>query len=176
MALLLLLFLLIVSVVTYALTRPDTFSVSRSVRIAATPDKVFPLIDNLKAMNSWNPFAADPAIKLTYTGPESGRGAVQTWDSTGRPNKGRIEIVDSTAASKIVMDMAMEKPFAGRNTITFMLVPIGGGTDVSWRMDGTLAFLPKLLGLFMSTDKMMGRMFEKGLADLKTKAETPVIH
>jgi hypothetical protein len=38
-------------------------------------------------------------------------------------------------------------------------------------MSGKSNFICKLMGLFMSMDKMCGRQFEKGLADLKSAAE-----
>jgi len=38
-------------------------------------------------------------------------------------------------------------------------------------MDGTHAFVPKLMSLVMSMDKMIGGSFEKGLADLDNAAQ-----
>ena len=62
--------------VAYASTRPDQFTVQRSINIAAPAEKVFPLIDDVRQMNAWNPFARkDPAIKIEYSGPPSGVGA-----------------------------------------------------------------------------------------------------
>ena len=68
--------LAIIALLVYAATFPDTFQVQRTQRINASPDKIFPLINNMHGMNTWNPFSeADPDIKITYTGPESGKGA-----------------------------------------------------------------------------------------------------
>jgi hypothetical protein len=42
---------------------------SRSIHISAPPERIFPLIDNLRAMNEWNPFVkADPQIILREKG------------------------------------------------------------------------------------------------------------
>ena len=47
----------IAAVLIYAGTKPDTFRLQRSTAIAAPPDKVFALINDLRQFNSWNPFA-----------------------------------------------------------------------------------------------------------------------
>jgi len=44
-------------------------------------------------MNTWNPFLeADPEIKITYTGPESGKGARYEWTGNSKVGQGSIEI------------------------------------------------------------------------------------
>jgi len=61
--------LLVAAVLIYAGTKPDTFTLQRSATIGAPPDKVFALINDVKAFNTWNPFARkDPAAKLQYQG------------------------------------------------------------------------------------------------------------
>ena len=63
------------------------------------------------------------------------------------------------------------RPFKGTNQVNFKLAPSGGGTRVSWIMDGKYNFMTKAIGLFMSMDKMVGKDFEQGLANLKALAE-----
>src|SRR5262245_10020949 len=162
----------VIGVLTYAATRPDTFRLQRSIRIKAPPDKIFPLIDNLKTMNEWNPFAKqDPTIRLTYTGPASGKGAAYDWTGDGQAGQGRAEIVESVPSSQVTMRLHMIKPMEGHNTIVFALQPQSDGTDVSWSMAGTCPFIAKVIGVFVSMERMLGGMFEQGLADLKAMAE-----
>ena len=67
-------------VLAYAATRPDRFEVARSTRIKAPANKIFPLINDLHAFNTWNPFEKkDPNIKGTYSGPSGGKGASFGW-------------------------------------------------------------------------------------------------
>ena len=47
---------LVVGVLAYAATRPDTFRVERSLRVAAPAEKIFPLIDDLQAWTTWSPY------------------------------------------------------------------------------------------------------------------------
>jgi hypothetical protein len=53
----------------------------------------------------------------------------------------------------------------------FQLEPQGDGTRVVWTMSGPSAFMTKLMGVFVSMDKMVGPDFEKGLASMKAVAE-----
>lgn len=49
----------------YAATRPHTFAVQRSAVIQASPDKLFPLINDPHQFNTWNPCARkDPAMRI----------------------------------------------------------------------------------------------------------------
>ena len=52
-----------ISVILFvASRRPDNSRFARSIRIRATPERLFPLINDLRAMNRWNPYAnRDPA-------------------------------------------------------------------------------------------------------------------
>ena len=162
----------ILCLLLFAASRPDDFSVSRTARIQTPPEKIFPLINDLKAMNGWNPFVASvPEGASTYSGPASGNGATYAWDAKGRAGAGRFTVTGSTPPSRVVMQLDMLKPFEGHNQVTFTLAPAGGSTDVTWAMTGKHAFIPKVMGVVMSMDKMVGGSFEKGLADLKTMAE-----
>src|SRR5215467_3145863 len=94
----------------YAATKPGTFRVQRSTGINAPAERIFPLIANLKSMNTWNPFVEpDPAIKLTYTGPESGKGAAHTWSGNAKVGEGRLEITDAAPSSRVAMRLDMHK-------------------------------------------------------------------
>jgi hypothetical protein len=48
------------------------------------------------------------------------------------------------------------------------------GSVVTWSMDGNHNFIGKAAGLFMDMDRMLGTDIEKGLAQLKTVAESNV--
>ena len=51
------------------------------------------------------------------------------------------------------------------------LVPQGNATQVTWSMYGPNSFTGKLIGAFVSMDRMVGGKFEEGLANLKSVAE-----
>ncbi len=163
---------LVAAALLYALTRPDAFEVARSTDIKAAPETIFPLMNSPRLANEWNPFVkADPAIRLAYSGPQSGVGAASSWEGNSRVGKGSVEIVESTPNSKVVLDLRMLKPMKADNRVEYLLEPRGGFTRVTWRMSGAQPFIGKLMSIVMDCEKMVGPPFEKGLADLKAMAE-----
>jgi len=164
--------LVVATLIAYAATRPDTFRVQRSTGINATAERIFPLISSLKSMNTWNPFLeSDPAVKLAYSGPDSGKGAAHTWSGNSKVGEGRIEITDAAPSSRIAMQLDMIKPMKGSNAVEFTLQPNGNTTTVTWSMSGRQSFIARLMTVFIDCDKMVGLQFEKGLGKLKAIAE-----
>ena len=71
----------------------------------------------------------------------------------------------------VKMKLDMLKPFEGHNIVEFMLDAQGDSTRVTWAMHGPNPYLAKVIGLFIDCDKMVGKDFETGLANMKTIAE-----
>ena len=162
----------IAAILIYAATRPDSFRVERLASLNAPPEKIFPYIDGLKRWTEWSPYEGrDPAMKRTYSGAESGKGAVYEWDGNDQVGKGRMEIVDSTPPHRVVIKLDFLKPFEGHNMAELTVEPKGGQTIVTWAMYGPSTFMTKLVGTFMDMDDMIGRDFAAGLAKLRTVVE-----
>ena len=171
----------VAAVLAYAASKPDTFMVRRSASIAAPPEKIFPMIDDLRAQSAWSPFEKDPDMKRTHSGAPRGKGAVYAWDGNRQVGAGRIAITESVPSSKVVLLLDMVRPFKAHNTVEFTLDRIGAGTtvtgttvtgtNVTWAMQGRQPYMAKVMGLFVDCDKMCGGMFEEGLAKLKALAE-----
>ena len=88
----------------YAATRPGTFRISRSVRIAAPPAKIFPWIEDLRAHERWSPYyRKDPAIHLEYDGPARGVGATCTFDGNREVGSGRVSVTGSAPPGRLCM-------------------------------------------------------------------------
>jgi hypothetical protein len=164
--------LAVVAVLLVAATRPDTFRVQRAAVINAPPEKIFPLIEDFQAWGGWSPWEKkDPAMKRSFSGPASGKGAVYAWDGNSEVGQGSMEIVEETQPSKLILNLDFVKPFEGHNVVIFTLAPQGGATNVTWTMEGASPFITKVIGLFCDMDAMIGKEFETGLANLKTLAE-----
>lgn len=166
---------LVVAWLAYAATKPDTFLIRRTTTIKATPQRIFPLIDDLHEHRSWNPFDSEPDTERTYSGPPSGKGAVFEWDGNRKAGAGRIEIVESTPSSTICLSLDMLKPFKAHNKVEFILEPHGKSTNVTWSMQGRLPFVGKLVSTLFNCDRIVGGQFEKGLAKLEALAEASAI-
>ena len=164
--------LAIVLLAGFAATRPDTFRLERSIDIKAPPEKIFSLIDNFKNWAAWSPWEKlDPALKRTYSGPESGKGAAYAWEGNNDVGAGRMEIVESSPSSKVGIKLDFTRPFEAHNRTEFTLAPSGDTTKVTWAMSGPNPFFARLIQIFMSMDKMVGGDFERGLANMKAQAE-----
>lgn len=164
---------LIFAFLAFVLTRPDEFRVQREVSISADAAKIYPYINDFHNWNAWSPWEKrDPAMKRTFSGAESGKGAVYEWDGNDEVGKGRMEILDSNPPEKVVIKLDFIKPFEGHNTAEFSLAPDGKSTKVTWLMYGPNSFVAKVMDIFCNMDKMIGTDFESGLSNLKTLAET----
>jgi hypothetical protein len=162
---------LIAVVAAYAATQPDQFKIQRSASIKAPAETIFPLINDLRVMNSWNPFdKQDPDIKGSYSGPAAGKGARYAFESR-QAGTGSLEIVDTAVPSRVSMRLVMTRPLAADNRVDFTIEPQGSATLVTWAIRGESPFLAKVLHLVFNMDKMVAGQFEKGLADLKAIAE-----
>ena len=161
----------IAGILLYAATKPDSFRVQRVVLINAPSEKVFPLINDIKAWTVWSPYEKkDPAMKRTYGAVTAGKGATYAWDGDKNVGQGSIEIVES-GPRKILLKLDFVKPFEAHNMGEFLLEPKGDSTSVTWATYGPSPYMSKVIGTFMNIDDLIGRDFEKGLADLKAAAE-----
>lgn len=162
----------IVAILAYAATRPDTFRVERTATIQAPPEKIYPHIEDFRRWTAWSPFETlDPDMKRTYGGAPRGEGATYAWEGNADAGSGRMQIREATPSSLVRIDLEFTAPFAARNVAEFTLEPAGDATHVTWALSGPNPFLSKVLGVFMSMDRMIGGAFETGLASLKRVAE-----
>lgn len=160
------------ALLAFAATRPDSFRVERSITVAAPPEKIFPLINDLRLWAGWSPWEKmDPLMKRTHSGPPAGVGATYDWQGNKQVGTGRMRILQAAAPSQVVIQLDFLAPFEAHNTAEFTLTPQAGGTQVRWAMTGPSPYLAKLMHLFVSMDSMVGKDFEAGLQSLKALAE-----
>lgn len=152
----------------------DTYSVQRTTQIDAPASEVYGRIADFHRWPGWSPYEElDPDMERSYTGAESGAGAGYEWSGNMKAGAGRMEIVEAMPHERIVIDLKFSKPFRSEATATFTLVGSGDTTSVTWSMTGPVTTATRVMGVFRSMDKMMGPVFEKGLAQLKAEAEDP---
>ena len=166
----------VVAVLALAATRPNSYHVTRTATIAAAPAAVFAQVNDLRRWEAWSPWEKlDPAMKRTFTGPESGKDASYAWAGSDKVGEGRMTITESDPDSRIGIRLDFIKPFEETCQVGFAFVPEGEATNVTWTMDGNHSYVSKVMCVFMDMEKMIGTDYEKGLAQLKTVAEsTPI--
>jgi hypothetical protein len=153
--------------------RPSDFRVERSAVVSAPAPVVFAQVNDLHNWDAWSPFAKlDPAAKQTFEGPRAGTGAALAWAGNRQAGEGRMTITESRPYELIRFKLDFVKPFAVTNTAEFTFTSWGDQTAVTWSMSGRQNFMAKAFCMFMSMDKMVGGEFEKGLAQMKSVAES----
>ena len=166
---------LLAGLLIFAATKPDTFHVQRSVNIKAPPEKIFALINDFHEWGNWSPWEKmDLSMKKTHSGAVNGRGAVYEWEGNNKVGAGRMEIMESTPSTRVLVKLDFLKPMAAQNTAEFTLQPQGDHTQVIWAMYGPAPFISKLMQVFASMDSLVGKDFERGLANIKAIAESKI--
>src|SRR6185369_2771833 len=154
----------LVVLLAYAATKPDSYGIERIATVHAPAEKIFPLIVDLRQWPKWSPFEAlDPAMKRTYSGVATETGAVYEWYGNSRAGRGRMEITKTTAPAHVSVQVDFVKPFVAHNVNHFALHRDGGATRVTWAMRGTQPYMLKLMSIFVSPDRLLGKHFETGL-------------
>ncbi|WP_077488864.1 SRPBCC family protein [Sinomonas mesophila] len=148
------------------------YTITRSAFIPAPPEAVFPLVNSFREWRKWSPWeGVDPDLQRTYSGPESGVGATYAWSGNRKAGAGSMQILDAHEPTSVRIRLIFLKPFRAVNPTGFTFEPERGGTRVTWAMRGENKGLAKLFAMVMDMDKLVGKDFEKGLANLAKAVE-----
>lgn len=165
--------IVVIAVLAFAATRPDSFRVERSVLVQAPPQRIFEQIDDFHRWQAWSPYEKlDPAMKREIGGAARGVGATYAWNGNSKAGEGRMEIVGAEPARNVTIQLDFTRPMKAHNVAQFSIVPEGDATRVTWSMQGAQPFMGKVFGLVFDMDTMIGKDFEEGLRNLKRIAET----
>ena len=158
---------LVLLVLVLAATRPDRFRVERSLVLQSGPEPVLALLQDFHRWTLWSPWEnIDPSMQRSYSGAASGKGAVYAWSGTGKAGAGRMEIQE-VQAGRVLIQLDFSKPFVAHNMAEFTLTAMGDATELTWAMYGPSPLVSRLMGLVFNMDRLIGRDFEKGLANLQ---------
>ncbi len=165
------LLLIMMTLLMIAYILPQNVSVERSIVINATPDKVFPLVNNQRNSEQWSPWLSrDPNVQLIYSGPDAGVGSKMQWVSDN-PNvgNGTAEIIESVENQNIKTKLDFGRQGIADAWFSFVLE--GGATKVSWGFTTDTGMNPisRWMGLMM--DKWVGDDYQQGLSNLKVLVE-----
>lgn len=148
---------------------PATAHVERSAVIRASAEEVFVVINDLTRFREWASWTeTDPAMSIMLSGPPTGVGARLSWRSEAL-GSGTLEITESTPFKVVATRLDFGSAGGGKGTLS--LVPVAGGTRVTWVFETDLGFNPvqRYMGLMMDT--WVGPDYERGLARLKALVE-----
>lgn len=160
---------LVALVVGVAFLLPATVHVERSAVIKASAEEVFVVINDLTRFKEWASWSeTDPAMTLTLSGPPTGVGASLSWRSDAL-GSGALQITESAPFKLVATRLDFGSSGGGRGTLS--LVPVDGGTKITWVFETELGMNPvqRYMGLMMDT--WVGADYERSLARLKALIE-----
>jgi hypothetical protein len=149
---------------------PGTFSVESSAIVAAPATELYARFATPRTWARWSAWTteADPTLAYTYTGPDSGVGAVMKWTSKKMGN-GQLAIVEAMPAQMVSYELSM----TGTDMTVHghvMFEPAADGTKVTWRDTGSLGKNVMLRYLRPVLDKSLHEAYAKSFAKLQREA------
>jgi hypothetical protein len=161
-----------IGLIVTGLLLPSSVHVERQILIHAEPDRIFPLLNDLRAFNRWSPWAQkDPLTHFNFSGPDRGVGAQMSWYSAQpQVGAGSQEIIASVANQRVAVALS----FGDKSTAVgyYDLQRIDGQTEVTWGFDSEFGYdlFSRYFGLM--AERWIGPDYEQGLNNLKTLVET----
>lgn len=150
---------------------PAVTTVERTVAMLAPDSVIYPRIASLRAMHEWSPWAEmDRDQHTEFHGADGTIGSKQTWagDTVGT---GSMEVTELVPFRHVGLGLRFIEPFASQSKVDLDLETAGDTTHVTQRMTTENGFLSRIMCLFMDMDAMIGPMFERGLNNLRERAE-----
>lgn len=161
--------------IAYISLLPDTFKITRSIVVSASPERIYPEINELQNWPKWWPWARrGSAQKISLEGSPLGPGAICEWSGDDKVSAGKVKITESSQNERIRGKLKLDRPIKAVSDIQFDLKGTGEAqTEIVCTMSGRNEFVGKAAHFFMNMDKLFGGQFEQGLAALKSVAEAP---
>ncbi len=153
---------------------PKTYDVSRSIEINATKETIFPYLKFLEKQREWSPWSKkDPNMDTKLIGTDGEVGAVSYWKGNKDVGEGEQELTKIIDGKRVEGELRFFKPWKSESACYMDLEEISPDTNkVTWGFTGKNKFPFRIMMVFMSMDKMVGKDFEEGLQMLKRKLES----
>lgn len=164
----LLLLLSLVALSVFVATQKGAFSVERSLVINSPKTAIFNYVNDYR---NWEDFGSwmveDPEIKMTYPQKTVGIGSSYSWD--GNNENGGMQTIFVKENDSISQKMNYNGTISD---VSWKFKDTIGGTKVTWKTIGKMSFSLKVYtALNGGIDKIIGRMYEKSLANLDKKLD-----
>ncbi len=146
------------------------YHVQRSIQIAAAPQQVFDTVADFGTWTKWSPWlCCEPNAQVNVTENASSVGSIYSWKGE-IVGQGEIEHRDLQPGRLIDEEIRFVKPFKSKSNVSFEMEPAGGGTELTWHMNGSLPWFMFWMKSLMEV--LIGMDYERGLKMLKEWIET----
>ncbi len=160
---------LIALVLVAALIMPKEYAVEREIVINKPKAEVYDYLEALKNQSNWSVWARlDPNMKMDYKGTDRTVGFTYFWEGNDEEGKGEQEITKIVKGERIDTQLRFLKPFESTSEAHMITESVGANqTKVKWGFVGVMPYPMNAMLPFMGMDKMVGKDFAQGLANLK---------
>ena len=156
---------LMACLVVVGILLPGTIEVTRSIEIAAPPERIFSLMNDLSAWDRWTPWGD---VDSRLEGPSTGPGARRVWDD---PQMGSGSLGIAASSPPSALDYVVEvEGGAIRFDGTFSIESLGDASLVTWTERADLGWNPLLGWTALGMEESQGRRMEESLARLREQA------
>ena len=158
--------LLAASFLIVGILLPGSVEVRRTVEIAASPETVFPFVNDLQAWTEWTPWGE---VDSRFDGPVAGTGARRVWDDPAL-GSGSLTLLDAQPPARVDYLVEIEDA-AIRFEGTISIEASGAGSLVSWTERADLGWNPILGWTALTLDESQGLQLSESLEQLKRLVE-----
>jgi hypothetical protein len=168
--------LAILSVILFFLTAGLFISTKNVVEKTVIVRSELPVLhENLvsvKSLDAWFPWKEyDPEMKAMFDGNDGQIGSRYIWEGNDQVGRGYQELI-SISPNRIDYELTFIEPWESKALTYFTLNPSEDGVKVSWFFENESPYPYNSLKLFMDMEEMVGKDFERGLQNFKTRMET----
>ncbi|PHR48872.1 MAG: hypothetical protein COA32_05255 [Fluviicola sp.] len=155
------------------------YNLKRTIVVDAGKDKVKAYMANFENFQDWSPWAEmDEDMEIEITGAAGSVGSKYEWEGNEDVGKGTMTITD-VSEDTVKIHLIFKEPFESESPTYYAFKDVNGKTEVTWYMEGEMAYPWNIMSLFFSMEETVGEDFEKGLDKLKNSveelAEKPVV-
>lgn len=165
-----LIFILVISILIFlsSLLLPSRVTVSKSVLINASAEKVSRQIIRFEQWENWYPAFKNEGVTVIKNPPKTGILASVTLKDKNEENI-ILNLIDSSQSR---IDIEIETPSSTKVNYQFIITPeMNNQTQLTWDINADLGWLPwkRIRGIFL--DKFSGAQYEAALDSLKKASE-----
>lgn len=147
------------------------YNLKRTIVVDAGKDKVKAYMENFENFQNWSPWAEmDEDMDVEITGAAGSVGSRYEWEGNEDVGKGTMTITD-VSEDTVKIHLIFKEPFESESPTYYAFKDVGGKTEVTWYMEGEMAYPWNIMSLFFSMEETVGKDFEKGLDKLKNSVE-----
>lgn len=132
--LLALLGLVLLGAILIAALLPDSWAIEEAVLVNTTPDKLYPLLNDLREWETWSVWSAQEnkaALTIEYPGQSKGAGATQLWSS--RTLNAKLSLTGCRVNETIRFSLEVKEANLELKGIIALGIADVGYTQVAWR-------------------------------------------